>query len=107
MTEIERKLSSFRVVIGNDSEGKFVASSEVEPAFCISCATEAETIQAVNSIVKSYVKTFYHVEIEGLSLEPASAPRGIPVTKVSPKRSFLPTFGAIFNSDRTLEAAGC
>ena len=67
-------LSRFEITGARTLDGKCLAFSVTEPLFCYERDTEGELLAVVADTLKSYVETFYEIEVENVSVQITSQP---------------------------------
>ena len=107
--KLEGVLSRFEITGARTLDGKYLAFSVTEPLFCYERDTEEELLTVVGDTLKSYVETFYEIEVEHVSVQVTSQPLelnvpDVPIERIEPTSRLLPSFGDLLGNRQLASA---
>lgn len=95
MSDPRLKLEKLKVTVSQTVDGRFTVRSHSEPLFCVVRDTEEEIKDVVADTIKSYLATFYHIDLEEIKIIEEPATRRLPVETAKPLHNLLPRFDSL------------
>jgi hypothetical protein len=106
LTALRQRLEALKIVVSKIEHGGFNVASYSEPLFCFDRPDLESVAAVVEDTLRSYLKTFYHVDKITVSTENITVEaHKIPVQRVEPKFNVKPSFGGDFTRGRELAIA--
>lgn len=92
---LEGQLRKLDICVAEADNDGFIAFTTAEPLFCLERGSLEDLSVAVSGVLKSYISTFYHVDISKVSVESVDIPQAsnrVPIERVNPISRLRPIF---------------